>query len=48
MEQGVQKLNADQCLSVWPQRIAACCSSRVSDKHWCRENGISEKTYYYY
>ena len=46
MEQGLQKLNADQRLAVWTQRISDCRSSGVSVKYWCQENGISEKTYY--
>ena len=48
MEQGLQKLNADQRLAVWTQRIADCRSSGKSVKHWCQENDISEKTYYYW
>ncbi|MBP3427694.1 MAG: IS66 family insertion sequence element accessory protein TnpB [Clostridia bacterium] len=48
MEQGLQKLNADQRLAVWTQRIAGCRSSGKSVKHWCQENDISEKTYYYW
>ena len=47
MEQELQKLNADQRLAVWTQRIADCRSSGKSVKHWCQENDISEKTYYY-
>ena len=48
MDQGLQKLNADQRLAVWTQRIAECRSSGTSVKRWCRENGVSEKTYYYW
>ena len=48
MDQGLQKLNADQRLAVWMQRIAECRSSGTSVKRWCRENGVSEKTYYYW
>lgn len=48
MEQGVQKLNADQRLAVWTQRIADCRSSEKSVRDWCQEKGISEKTYYYW
>jgi len=48
MEQGLQKLNADQRLAVWTQRIANCRSSGISVKHWCQANGVSEKTYYYW
>ena len=48
MEQGLQKLNADQRLAVWTQRIAECRSSGKGIKRWCQENDISEKTYYYW
>lgn len=48
MDQGLQKLNADQRLAVWTQRIAEYRSSGISVKRWCRENGVSEKTYYYW
>ena len=48
MEQGLQKLNADQRLAVWTQRISDCRSSGKSVKHWCQENGVSKKTYYYW
>ena len=48
MEQGLQKLNADQRLAVWTQRIADCRSSGKGVKHWYQENNISEKTYYYW
>ena len=48
MEQGLQRLNADQHLAVWTQRITDCRSSGKSVKRWCQENGISEKTYYYW
>ena len=48
MDQRLQKLNADQRLAVWTQRIAECTSCGTSVKRWCRENGVSEKTYYYW
>ena len=48
MEQGLQKLNADQRLAVWTQRISDCRSSGISVKCWCQENAVSEKTYYYW
>lgn len=47
MEQGLQKLNADQRLAVWTQRIADCRSSGKGVKHWYQENDISEKTFYW-
>ena len=48
MEQGEQKMNADQRVEVWTQRIADCRSSEKSVRDWCEENGISKKTYYYW
>ena len=48
MEQGLQKLNADQRLAVWTQRIADCRSSGKSVKNWCQDHNVSEKTYYYW
>ena len=48
MEYGLQQLNADQRLAAWTQRIAECRSSGKSVKHWCQENGVSKKTYYYW
>ena len=47
MEQGLQKLNADQRLAVWTQHITDCRSSGKGVKLWCQENDISEKTNYY-
>lgn len=48
MEYGLQKPNADQRLAVWTQRIADRRSSGKSVRHWCQDNDISEKTYYYW
>ena len=48
MEQGLQKLNAGQRTAVWAERIAACRSSDLTVRAWCREKQLSEKTYYYW
>ena len=48
MEQGLQKLNAENRLEEWTQRITACRSSGTSVRQWCQGQGISEKTYYYW
>ena len=48
MEQGLQTLNAVQRVQLWAERIAECRSSGKSVRAWCRENEISEKTYYYW
>ena len=33
---------------MWVERIAECRGSGKSVRSWCRENAISEKTYYYW
>ena len=48
MEQGLQKLNAENRLAEWTRRIAECRSSGVSVRQWCQEHGCTEKTYYYW
>ena len=48
MEHSLQRLNAVQRVELWAERIAECRSSGMSVREWCRENEISEKTYYYW
>ena len=48
MEHRLQTLNAAQRIQLWAERIAECRSSGKSVRAWCRENEISEKTYYYW
>lgn len=48
MEQSLQRLNANQRVEVWGQRIAACRSSGMTVREWCSQEGLSEKTYYYW
>ena len=48
MEHSLQTLNAAQRVELWAERIAECRSSGKSVRAWCRENEISEKTYYYW
>ena len=48
MEQSLQSLNAAQRVQLWAERIAECRSSGKGVRAWCRENEISEKTYYYW
>ena len=48
MEHRLQTLNAAQRVELWAERIAECRSSGMSVRAWCRENEISEKTYYYW
>ena len=48
MGHSLQTLNAAQRVQIWAERIAECRGSDMSVRAWCRENGISEKTYYYW
>lgn len=48
MEQSLQRLNANQRVEVWGQRIAACRNSGMTIREWCSQEGVSEKTYYYW
>ena len=48
MEHRLQTINAAQRVQLWAERIAECRSSGKSVRAWCRENEISEKTYYYW
>ena len=34
-------------LREWARIVQACQSSGLSNREFCRQNGISEKTYYY-
>ncbi len=46
METGLQTVNQQRKLSEWAERVSACRRSGLSVKTWCRENGVSEQTYY--
>lgn len=48
MEQSLQRLNANQRAEVWGQRIAACRNSGMTVREWCSQEGLSEKTFYYW
>lgn len=48
MEQSLQVMSKQERLENWTARIAACRDSGMTVREWCRENGISEKTYYYW
>ena len=48
MEESLQTLSANQRLAEWGDRISTCRYSGMSVRNWCREHGISEKTYYYW
>ena len=48
MEQSLQVMFKQERLENWTTRIMACRSSGMTVRAWCRENGLSEKTYYYW
>lgn len=48
MEQTLQGYNQKNRLDLWTERVSACRQSGKSVRNWCTENGISEKTYYYW
>ena len=48
MEQSLQVMSRQERLENWTTRIMACRSSGMTVRAWCRENGLSEKTYYYW
>ena len=48
MEQSLQVMSKQDRLENWTARIMACRSSGMTVRAWCRENGLSEKTYYYW
>ena len=46
METGLQTVNHQRKLSEWAERVSVCRNSGLIVKIWCRENGVSEQTYY--
>lgn len=48
MEKNLQKLNQHDRLRLWTGRVAACRSSGIQVRQWCRDHGVNEKTYYYW
>ena len=48
MEQSLQVMSKQERLENWTARIMACRSRGTTVRAWCQENGLSEKTYYYW
>ena len=48
VEQSLQVMSKQERLDNWTARIMACRSSGLTVRAWCQENGLSEKTYYYW
>ena len=48
MEQSLQAMSRRERLENWTAKIMACRGSGMTVRAWCQENGLSEKTYYYW
>lgn len=48
MEQSLQVMSKQARLEDWTARIMACRNSGMTVRAWCQENGLPEKTYYYW
>lgn len=46
MEQGLQRINSENKLRQWAERVSACRGSGKSVAEWCHENGFCTQTYY--
>lgn len=46
MSTELQRINEQNKLAMWAERISECRSSDLSVKDWCAEKGICEQTYY--
>ena len=44
---GVLEIRNEYRLEEWAQMIRRCRESGLSNREFCRQNGISEKTFYY-
>lgn len=42
----MQRVNRQQRLAEWSQRVEACRNSGLSVVQWCQENGIAVSTYF--
>ena len=38
----------EESMRLWSNRIAACKTSGLTVKQWCTQNGIHEKSYWYW
>lgn len=48
MENSLQRYNAEQRLARWTEMVTRCRNSGRTVKSWCEQEGINEKTYYYW
>lgn len=48
MRTQIQNVNDNVRLNQWQRIILECRSSGLSVREWCRQNNVSEPSYYYY
>lgn len=48
MDQSLRVISQQERMEVWTGRIMACRSSGMSVRAWCLDNGVNEKTYFYW
>lgn len=48
MEQSLQAISKQERLECWTARIMSCRNSGMTVRAWCVENGVSEKSYFYW
>lgn len=48
MSTEIQAVKQEVRIRNWEAEVAACTSSGLTVQQWCRDNGISVKTYYYH
>lgn len=46
MARELQRLNEQNKLALWAERVSECRSSGLSVLAWCKENGVCSQTYY--
>jgi len=46
MERGLQRINQQQKLAVWCERVESCRSSGLTVREWCNQNNVSLGSYY--
>jgi hypothetical protein len=44
----MEQEGCQQRLTLWAERIRECRASGITVVDWCRQNGFSQKTYYYW
>ena len=48
MNNSLQVYNAQERMAYWTDAVSRCRSSGLSVRSWCNQEGIREKTYYYW